>query len=223
MNTELQDDPFDGFPMEERIVRRAAGSGITLAPEIAAGLATHAREVLRINPLVHLTSITAPNQYLQRHLGESFEGASMLDADAQGLLLDLGSGNGYPGIPVAAVRQGLELVMAEASAKKAEFLRQCVGFTGPGKARVLEGQVQRAADLGELPPLRALVSRAMGNWAKVLPRLASALAENGEILLWGGADVETVLSRAAWSKLRLAEKKPLPGREASWIWRFLLP
>ena len=50
MNTELQDDPFDGFPMEQRMINRAKGSGINLAPEIAAGLAEHAREVLRINP-----------------------------------------------------------------------------------------------------------------------------------------------------------------------------
>ena len=209
--------------MEQRMINRAKGSGINLAPEIAAGLAEHAREVLRMNPLVHLTSIIAPTQYLQRHLGESFEGASMLDEGVQGLLLDLGSGNGYPGIPVAAVRQGLELVMAEASPKKAAFLRDCVRFVGSGKPRVLKAQVQRAADLGDLPPIRVLVIRAMGNWPKVLPRLASALAEDGEILLWGGADVETVSSRAAWSKFRLAEKKPLPGREASWIWRFQLP
>jgi hypothetical protein len=88
---------------------------------------------------------------------------------------------------------------------------------------VLEAQVQRAGDLGEIIAVRALVCRAMGNWSKVLPRLASVLAADGEMLLWGGADVETVSRRAAWSKLRLAERKPLPGRERSWIWRFRLP
>ena len=223
MNTELQDDPFDGFPLEQRIVERAGASGITLTPENAAGLAEHAREVLRINPLVQLTSITTPAEYLERHLGESFEGAAMLEEGAQGLLLDLGSGNGYPGFPVLAARQGLELVMAEASSKKAEFLRGCARLFGPGRARVLEAQVQRAGDLGESIAARALVCRAMGNWSKVLPRLASVLAADGEMLLWGGADVETVSRRAAWSKLRLAERKLLPGRERSWIWRFRIP
>jgi len=223
MSDEEQHDPFHGFPLERRIVKRAAACGITLAPPSAAGLAEHARAVLRINPIVHLTSITTQKEYLERHLGEGFEGASMLDEGAQGLLLDLGSGNGYPGLPVAVARPGLELLMAEASRKKAEFLRGCVGFAGPGGARVLEAQVQRATDLGESVALRALVCRAMGNWAKVLPRLASALAADGEMLLWGGADVETVSGRAAWSKLRLAERKPLPGRERSWIWRFTRP
>jgi len=223
MSTETQKDPFDGFPLEQRIVERAAACGITLAPQSAAGLAEHSREVLLTNPLVQLTSITTPVEYVERHLGESFEGAAMLDEDAQGLLLDLGSGNGYPGIPVAAARPGLELVMAEASSKKAVFLRGCSGFAGTGPARVHEGQVQRAGDLGATVALRALVCRAMGNWQKVLPRLASILAADGEMLLWGGADVETVSRRAAWNKLRLAERKPLPGRERSWIWRFILP
>jgi len=223
MDAERQDDPFEGFPLERRIVERAAANGITLAAENAAGLAEHARAVLRTNPLVHLTSITTPAEYLERHLGESFEGAALLEEGAQGLLLDLGSGNGYPGFPVAAARPGLELVLAEASSKKAEFLRGCAGLFGTGRARVLEAQVQRAGDLGETHDVRVLVCRAMGNWSKVLPRLASILAADGELLLWGGADVETVSRRAAWSKLRMAERKPLPGRERSWIWRFQLP
>lgn len=223
MSVDTQKDPFDGFPLEQRIVERAAACGIALAPQSASGLAEHAREVLLINPLVQLTAITTPAEYLERHLGESFEGAAMLDENAQGLLLDLGSGNGYPGIPIAAARPELQLVMAEASSKKAEFLRGCLRFAGTGRARLLERQVQRAGDLGETVSLRALVCRAMGNWQKVLPRLASVLAADGELLLWGGADVETVSRRAAWSKLRLAERKPLPGRERSWIWRFILP
>lgn len=223
MSSETQIDPFGGFPLAQRIVKRAAACGITLEQQTAADLAQHAYEVLRINPIVQLTSITTPKAYLERHLGESFEGAAMLDEAARGLLLDLGSGNGYPGIPVGAARPGLQLVLAEASRKKAEFLRGCLRFAGSDGARVLEGQVQRAADLGEIDEVRVLVCRAMGNWAKVLPRLASTLATDGEILLWGGADVEAVSGRAAWSKLRLVERKPLPGRERSWIWRFTRP
>ena len=53
-------DPFAGFPLGQRIVERAAACGIALDERGAAGLATHAREVLRTNPLVHLTSITEP-------------------------------------------------------------------------------------------------------------------------------------------------------------------
>jgi hypothetical protein len=82
--------------------------------------------------------------------------------------------------------------------------------------------VQRAADLGDARPLRLLVCRAMGSWQKVLPRLAAALEPAGELLLWAGPEVETVARRTAWSRLQLAQRKPLPGRERSWVWRFIL-
>jgi hypothetical protein len=111
--------------------------------------------------------------------------------------------------------------MAEASPRKAEILRDCVRFVEPGRATVLEAQVQRASDLDDSFEARAVVCRAMGNWQKVLPRLAAILDAAGEMLLWGGADVEKVARRASWGRLRLAERKLLPGRERSWIWRFV--
>jgi hypothetical protein len=47
------------------------------------------------------------SSFLERHIGESFEGAALLPATCSGPLVDLGSGNGYPGIPVAVACRGL--------------------------------------------------------------------------------------------------------------------
>ena len=120
-------------------------------------------------------------------------------------------------------RPGLELVMAEASRKKADFLRGCVEIAGLERARVHEAQVQRPGDLQDDTPIDVLVCRAMGNWQKVLPRLASSLAPDGNLLLWGGADVGEISTRAAWRRLSLMEKRPLPHRDHSWVWRFGRP
>jgi len=215
-------DPFGGYPLERQIVERAEQCGLSLSPESAERLASHARTVMRVNPVLQLTAITDPAEYVERHFGESFEGAAMLDEGVEGLLLDLGSGNGYPGIPVSVARPGLALVMAEASARKAEFLRGCIEIAKLERARVHEAQVQRPGDLADDISIDVLVCRALGNWQKVLPRLASSLAPTGRLLLWGGPDVETICTRAAWRKLRLVEKRPLPHRDHSWIWLFSL-
>jgi 16S rRNA (guanine527-N7)-methyltransferase len=213
-------DPFEGYPLERRIVERAGQAGLAITAEAATRLATHARTVMQVNPILQLTAITDPAEYVERHLGESFEGAAMLGDRARGLLLDLGSGNGYPGIPVSQARPGLQLVMAEASRKKADFLRGCIEIAGLEGARVHEAQVQRPGDLENDTPIDVLVCRAMGNWQKVLPRLAASLAPDGHLLLWGGADVEEISTRAAWQRLALAAKRPLPSRDHSWIWHF---
>jgi 16S rRNA G527 N7-methylase RsmG len=213
--------PFDGFPLEDAIAARAAAAGIRLAPPAILALAVHARAVMRANERLHLTTVLDPAAFLGRHLGESFEGAAMVDPGAAGTLLDLGSGNGYPGLPLAAARPGLEAVLAEASPKKAAFLRETIVEAGLSSARVVERQVQRPADLaGLLQGIRLLATRATGGWERILPRLAPLLVPGGEVLLWAGEDVETVRRRAAWERLRLIERRPLPGRERSWVWRF---
>jgi 16S rRNA (guanine527-N7)-methyltransferase len=214
------DDPFRGFELEARILARAAECEIDLSPALAAALALHAREVLRENARLKLTSIVEPEAFLERHLGEAFEGAAMLDAGASGDLVDLGSGNGYPGLPIAASRPGLAPLLVEVSPRKAEFLRRALERALEGRGVVLERHVQRAGDLGDVGALRVIVCRAMGSWERVLPRLRPCLEPEGELLLWGGAAVEAVTRRAAWKGLRLVERRPLPCRTASWIWRF---
>jgi len=203
----------------QAIAERAKKCGLALPEASLAALALHARRVRERNDELHLTSIRDPWEFVERHLGESFEGAAMLEPGIEGGLLDLGSGNGYPGLAVAASRSGLRPLLAEAARAKAAFLRGVVAEAFPMGA-VLEKQVQRPADLGRAGPFRAIVTRALGNWERVLPRLAPALVEEGTLLVWAGSQMEAVAARKAWGRYRLVERKSLPGRERSWVWRF---
>ncbi len=216
-------DPFSavpGFDLGARIRSRASDCGIALTDAAVSALAEHARAVLRENEQLHLTTITEPEEFLERHLGEAFEGAAMLPQDIEGLLLDLGSGNGYPGLVLGAARPGLLPVLAEASVRKSAFLRAVIRDAGFPSAVVLEAQIQRAADLEGDGPFRLITTRALSGWPKILPRLRSCLVERGDFLVWTGDEMETISRREVWKKLRLEQKYPLPTREQSWIWRF---
>lgn len=174
-------------------------------------LALHARLVRDASERLHLTSIEVPDEFARRHVGESLEGARAVPDGAKGLLLDLGSGNGYPGIPLALARPGLSLLLAESSRRKAEFLREVVEALALERASVLEAHVQRPGDLGDVGPFAVIACRAMGNWERVLPRLAPALAPGGRVLLWAAADVDAIVRRAVWRRYRLVESRPLEG------------
>lgn len=204
--------------LEARIEQRARACGIELPAVGAAALALHARRVLEAAPGLKLTAIREPEEFVERHIGESLEGAALLEAGAEGPLLDLGSGNGYPGVPLAITRPALRLVLAESSQKKAAFLAGVIRELPIAGARVMCAHVERADDLATLAPLRALVTRAVGGWERIVPRLASRLAAEAHVLLWAGADAEAVIARAAWSKLVLVDRRALPGRDRSWIW-----
>lgn len=153
-------------------------------------------------------------------MGEALEGASLVPPATTGVLLDFGSGNGYPGLPLAAARPGLRPVLADASVKRAAFLRSVLAAIELPGAEVLERQIQRAADLSDLPPIRVITARAVGGWTRVLPKLAPRLEPGGVILVWAGIDVDVVRRRQVWRRLELFAKKPLPGREQSAIWAF---
>ena len=205
----------------ERIAERARRSGIELSSDAIESLVAHATAVLARNAELHLTSIVDPEAWLERHLGESFDGAAMIAPSATGDLLDMGSGNGYPALPVAAAHPGLRPCLVEASQRKATFLREVIDASFPGGS-VLGTTVQRADDLEDDLRFRVITSRAMSGWEKVLPRLWSRLEPQGDLLLWAGGHAETVTRRTAWSRFRLIERLALPGRDRSWVWRFRL-
>lgn len=221
--------PLAGFEFEAAIRERARGCGLDPPPARIAALAVHARLVLEHNARLHLTAITEPAAFVERHIGESLEGAALLPAEASGPLVDIGSGNGYPGLALACTCPGLEPLLVEAASKKADFLRGALEATGFDRQCVLERQVQRPADLetalvasdGGVPrPVTVMTARALGNWERLLPRLATLLARDGTLLLWAGPVVPEVASRRAWQRFRLTGRHPIPGRDGSWIWIF---
>lgn len=200
------------FPFEDAIAARARAAGIDLDPGAAKALAEHARLVLARTPVLHLTAITSPESFVERHLGEAFEGATMIPASTSGTLLDLGSGNGYPGIPLAHARPGLKPLLAEANRRKAAFLREALAAARLPRGEVLERSVQRRSDLDDVGAIAVLATRAMGGWDRIVPKLAAALEPDGRIVVWAGDDLLEIVRRAAWSKIRMLDRRTLPGR-----------
>lgn len=212
-------DPIE-FDWESAIRRRASESALVLDEDRVAALAHHARSVLRANDRLHLTTIVIPEEFVERHLGEAFEGAALLPMDVVGTLADIGSGNGYPVLPLAAARPGLAPVLIEASKKKASFLAAVLGEFDPARGRVIERQVQRAPDLDDVGGIRVITARGVGGWFRLCPKLAPALDPEGVLLLWAGQDVATVRKREAWRRLELLEVRTLPGADRTAIWKF---
>jgi 16S rRNA (guanine527-N7)-methyltransferase len=80
--------------------------------------------LVKWNGHTNLTSIRDPEEIVQRHFGESLFLAANLPPCKT--LLDLGSGAGFPGLPVQLVRPDVDVTLAESRGKKAAFLREAV-------------------------------------------------------------------------------------------------
>jgi 16S rRNA (guanine527-N7)-methyltransferase len=161
----------------------AAGLGamaIDLAPTVQAQLLDYLALLQKWNKTYNLTAIAEPERQLTHHLLDSL---AMLPHVGAGPLLDVGSGAGLPGIPLALARPELRVTLMDASHKKAAFMRQAVIELGlTRRVTVLHGRVE-ALQTG---PFAQITARAFADLNDFTRLTAHLLAEGGEWLAMKG-------------------------------------
>ena len=101
------------------------GMGIGLIPRLAG----FAELVLERNQVMNLTAITEPKDVAALHLLDSLELAALAGLEA-GRLVDVGCGAGFPGVPTAIARPGLQVTLLDSLGKRVDFLREACGKLG---------------------------------------------------------------------------------------------
>ena len=86
-------------------------------------LAAHFALLEQWNRRINLTSVRESAEIVERHFGESLFTGLRIPGSALSLV-DIGSGGGFPGLPIAVLRPTLEVTLVESAAKKAAFLRE---------------------------------------------------------------------------------------------------
>ena len=144
----------------------------TLSPETTYKFETYLTLLQKWNTRTNLTAIRDTEGILTRHFVESILCARLLPAQIVSLL-DFGSGAGFPGIPIALIRNDLEVTLAESQNKKSAFLREA--------ARALDLPVAihsgRAEDLREL--YDCVTMRAVDHMEQAVPAALKLLKQDG--------------------------------------------
>jgi 16S rRNA (guanine527-N7)-methyltransferase len=153
----------------------------------------------RWNEKLNLTAIRDPLEILYRHFCESMFGASAIPVN-KGRLADIGSGAGFPGIPLKIARPELELLVVESNIKKGTFLAEVARELELTNTRVL---ISRYEELGEeIAPVDTVCARAVGDHLPFLEWAASPQVSAGQVALWiGGRDLDEVRKSKFWEWL----------------------
>lgn len=169
--------------------------GISVPPAALEQLEWLGTELLRWNRSHNLTAITDPDEVREKHLADSLTLLPLLSGAAR--LLDLGSGPGFPALPLKIARPELEVVAVDAVAKKSAFQRhvaralQLSGFTA------IHG---RAEDLSALPVCAqgfdVVTARALGELPLLVRLAAPCLAPGGRLIAMKGAEAAAELAAA---------------------------
>jgi 16S rRNA (guanine527-N7)-methyltransferase len=162
-----------------------------LAPYIAVDkvlaekLSVYLDLLLRWNARTNLTAIRSPEEIVRRHFGESLFAGANLGEPLPDTLLDLGSGAGFPGLPIALLHPLIAVTLAESQNKKATFLREVVRTLELPNVEVWAG---RAEDLAAGRRFHTVALRAVDNMQAALA--AAAELSEGQVLLLGGIGAE---------------------------------
>jgi len=148
--------------------------------------------LLQWNNRISLTTVVDPKDILRFHFGESLYAAVCVPI-LKGRLADVGSGAGFPGLPLRLALPALSLIMIESNTKKAAFLREAVRELNLADVEVVR---ERMEDLPMNPvPFDFIAARALGSHAKTLNWAEGKLSTTGKIVLWLGEEDAAEISR----------------------------
>ncbi len=172
------------LPPEEFFRQIADVSPETLTVAASEALYGHYCELRRWNRSLALVGRGTVNEIVSRHYGESLAALALIPVEP-GIAVDLGSGAGFPGFPLAATRPALKMVLVEARERKASFLLAAARRTSL-PLRCLNARVDLPLP-PDFPESLALVTvRAMKVAPILLEGIGRRLEQGGRILLWTG-------------------------------------
>lgn len=170
--------------------------GVSATADVCSAIRAYIPLLLHWNRRISLTTVTNPLQILRFHFGESMF-ASRAVANRNGRLADVGSGAGFPGIPLKLLIPSLHMVLVEPSAKKAAFLAEAVRELKLESVEVYRGSFDSltAAASG----FDYVAARALGMHEELVKWSRTAISVGGRIILWlGNEDAVKVSLQKSW-------------------------
>lgn len=138
--------------------------------------------LLKWNARVNLTAVRDAEQIVTRHFGESFFAARQLVPHGwQGKVIDVGSGAGFPGVPLAMWAPQTEVTLIESNSKKGAFLSEVIRALGLKHARVAGQRAELFSGSAELVTMRAVEQ-----FEKAMPAAMRLVARGGRLSLMIG-------------------------------------
>lgn len=153
--------------------------------------------LLKWNLRTNLTSVRDPKEIVTRHFGESFFAASRLLAEKTETVIDLGSGAGFPGLPMAIWAPAVQMTLLESIAKKAAFLNEVIHALRLSNVKTVRQRGEDYPGQADLATMRAVES-----FADAAPIALSLVRGGGRLALMIGAGqvdiAKGLLQEVAW-------------------------
>ncbi len=192
---------IDDASQRRRLEAGLAAIGLDLAPSQVDTLFAYLALLRKWNGVYNLTAIRHPDEMLTHHLLDSLAAvpalaaaarAQAVDAQPRGRVLDVGSGGGMPGLPLAIACPDVSVLMVDIVQKKTAFLTQCRAQLGLSNAASHWGPVEKLEDTSGFA---VITSRAFAELTDFVTLSGHLLAPGGRLIAMKGVYPQAELDR----------------------------
>ncbi len=157
------------------------------------------------NKAINLTAIIDPKEIIIKHFVDSLTALVATSFPQNCVVLDVGSGGGFPGIPLKIVRSDMRLVLIEPVRKKCSFLNSVVGLLKLHDVSTFNGTIEQYAKWPLRHVINTVVVRAL-KYEEIRKHIPALLASKGKVLLYR---TETIKNQEIGEEFHLVSETAL--------------
>lgn len=207
--------------IDENTLRRGCEAlGIILTDEQVRQFLTYYEFLVEKNQVMNLTAITEYEEVVQKHFVDSLSIVKVCDMKQVQTLIDVGTGAGFPGVPIKIAFPHIKVVLLDSLNKRVQFLNELTVRLGCEEITAVHG---RAEDFGKNPAYREqfdlCVSRAVANLSSLSEYCVPFINEKGRFISYKSMEIDTEAQEAKKAiyllggKVEQVETFCLPGSD----------
>lgn len=212
----------------EQLKKKAKQLGIELSDEQCKQFQLYYEHLVEKNKVMNLTGITEKDEVIDKHFIDSLLLAKHKDLTGELTVLDLGTGAGFPGIPLKIAFPNLKITLLDSLNKRIKFLDEVIEMLGLEGIETIHGRAEDFAKKGKLRDHFDLcVSRAVANLSSLSEYCIPYVKKGGYFIPYKSGNIEEELEQATKAVHTLGgsmegvEKFQIPGTDISRTFVFI--
>ena len=157
--------------------------GLTIEESHAEQFMRYLAHLIEWNKAINLTAIIDPKEIIIKHFVDSLAALVATSFPQNGVVLDVGSGGGFPGIPLKIVRSDMRLVLVEPVQKKCSFLNSVIGLLKLQDVSAFDGTIEQYAKRPLRHVIDMVVVRAL-KFEEIRKHIPALLTSRGRVVLY---------------------------------------
>jgi 16S rRNA (guanine527-N7)-methyltransferase len=175
--------------LREFTISSARELGLTIGEVHAEQFIRYLVHLLEWNKAINLTAIIDPKEIIIKHFVDSLAALVATSFPQNSVVLDVGSGGGFPGIPLKIVRPDLQLILVEPIQKKCSFLNSVIGLLKLQNISTFDGTIEQYARRSIHNAIDTVVVRAL-KFEQIKKHIPALLSSKGNVVLYRTSGIE---------------------------------